>query len=384
MIWLGLGILCALAMALVWIASRRVGVHADATDSSPAIVADQLRELDRDVANGVINAVDAQAARIELQRALLRQDRARPEEPWAQPRGSRAGLLVAVLFIPFLAFGYYAQFGAPGMARVAVADQAAARAEQNQVIALAAQLKERLETDPGGGPSEGWMLLGQTYARLGWYAEAADAYRVVTARPDPGAAVYTMLAEVLVARENGIVTPAVSDAISAAQAIDPSSPAVTYYRALELQQSGRSAAAHDLLLERLRAADGYYPWMETLTAQANRIAERLGRPALTMADFAPVVAAPGPSVADVAAAQDLSPEDRAAFIQSMVTRLADRLEEAPDDLDGWMRLGRAYTVLGNTEDARDAYSKAEVLSRDLPTGDARRAAILQSLEQIGD
>jgi len=47
----------------------------------------------------------------------------------------------------------------------------------------------------------------------------------------------------------------------------------------------------------------------------------------------------------------------------MVQRLADRLQENPDDLSGWQRLARAYEVLGETEKAKDAHARVEALAK---------------------
>ena len=63
----------------------------------------------------------------------------------------------------------------------------------------------------------------------------------------------------------------------------------------------------------------------------------------------------------------------------MVQQLADRLKETPDDLQGWLRLGRSYTVLERHADARDALAKAAALAPDdanvlLLQGRAIRAA----------
>jgi cytochrome c-type biogenesis protein CcmH len=58
------------------------------------------------------------------------------------------------------------------------------------------------------------------------------------------------------------------------------------------------------------------------------------------------------------AAQEMSPEDRQAMIRTMVQRLADRLEENPNDKQGWTRLARAYDVLGEKEKAKKARERA--------------------------
>jgi cytochrome c-type biogenesis protein CcmH len=51
-------------------------------------------------------------------------------------------------------------------------------------------------------------------------------------------------------------------------------------------------------------------------------------------------------------------EPTAAQIEAMVGRLAAKLRENPDDVDGWKLLGRSYTVLGKFPQAVDAYAKA--------------------------
>ena len=54
------------------------------------------------------------------------------------------------------------------------------------------------------------------------------------------------------------------------------------------------------------------------------------------------------------------------MINAMVERLAARLETQPDDIDGWVRLGRSYMVLNQPEKARDAYARALKLKPDDP------------------
>src|SRR5205823_3340738 len=60
----------------------------------------------------------------------------------------------------------------------------------------------------------------------------------------------------------------------------------------------------------------------------------------------------------------ISPEQRHAMIKGMVGKLAARLEQQPDDVEGWARLGRSYMVLGEPQKARDAYEHAVKLKPD--------------------
>jgi cytochrome c-type biogenesis protein CcmH len=75
-----------------------------------------------------------------------------------------------------------------------------------------------------------------------------------------------------------------------------------------------------------------------------------------------------PSQAAVAATAqataNASPEERHAMILAMVGNLAARLEQQPDDVEGWARLGRSYMVLKEPQKARDAYAHALKLKPD--------------------
>jgi cytochrome c-type biogenesis protein CcmH len=73
---------------------------------------------------------------------------------------------------------------------------------------------------------------------------------------------------------------------------------------------------------------------------------------------------PGPGAADVAAAAALSSDERNAMVRGMVDRLAQRLDSAPDDIEGWLRLVRAYGVLGDKDKAAEALKKARATFKD--------------------
>ena len=94
----------------------------------------------------------------------------------------------------------------------------------------------------------------------------------------------------------------------------------------------------------------------------------------------------GPSAADIEAAQSMTAEDRMAMIRSMVEGLAERLEASPDDLEGWLRLSRAYLVLEERDKAAAAVARAEDLVEGLPAGAPERAAVeaaRRALNQAG-
>jgi cytochrome c-type biogenesis protein CcmH len=60
----------------------------------------------------------------------------------------------------------------------------------------------------------------------------------------------------------------------------------------------------------------------------------------------------------MAAAQNMNEADRDTMIRSMVERLATRLKQNGDDVDGWLRLVRAYLVMGDRDKAKSALADA--------------------------
>ena len=67
----------------------------------------------------------------------------------------------------------------------------------------------------------------------------------------------------------------------------------------------------------------------------------------------------------MAAAKDMNAGDRDAMIRGMVERLATRLKQNGDDVDGWLRLVRAYLVMGDREKAKGAQTDArEAVAKD--------------------
>jgi cytochrome c-type biogenesis protein CcmH len=60
----------------------------------------------------------------------------------------------------------------------------------------------------------------------------------------------------------------------------------------------------------------------------------------------------------MAAAAELAPELRTDMVRGMVERLAARLQRDGSDVEGWLRLMRAYVVLGQHGEAQSAAAAA--------------------------
>lgn len=88
----------------------------------------------------------------------------------------------------------------------------------------------------------------------------------------------------------------------------------------------------------------------------------------------------GPSAAQVEQAQALSAEEQQEMIRGMVEGLAARLEQAPDDPQGWRMLGRSYLVLGEPERSAQAYAQLAAL---MPQDVEAQLEYAQALLQLG-
>ncbi len=383
MIWALLAILSLISAVLMGIPLiRRMQPVVTSQDATPAVLLDQLDEVKRDLDRGLISASEARAAEQELKRRILLEAR-KPVPSVGRAAGDgRLTLMVSVFFVPILALSYYAYMGSPGLSGIAFAERAEERQEAANIAELSTQLYERLTSDQQGGASDGWMLLGQIYSRMGRFADAAGAFEIVSERPEANSVVFSMLAEALIYADQGVVSPRAEAAIDKAFVLDAANPAATFYKAMALSQTSETEQAHNMLVTRLSDADGFYPWMESFVAEANRIGAEIGRLPLSMASFAPTVSSPGPTGEDIANAQEMTEEDRQTFIRSMVERLATRLEDEPEDLDGWMRLGNAYSVLGEKDLAVNALERAETLLVDAPKNDQRRQIVTSALADL--
>jgi len=381
--WVIAGFLTALAVAgLLLPLLRRPRPAAARGAYDLRVYRDQLAEIERDVQRGEIGAEPAATARAEVERRMLATDQQSPAETASRPATRWALGVVLVVALPVAVIGLYLFLGAPGGTSLNFAERRSTADEETQAAPALNQLAERLAARLAAAPDDrdGWLLLGRTYTELGQPSAAAGAYGQAIARGFDDAPIYAALGEALTAAAGGQVVPEARQAFATALERDPAEARANYYAGLALAQDGRMRDAVATWTTLLRQAPPGAPWRDFLARQVREAAAAIGEP--TPPEAAETAVAPpagagaaGPSQAEVDAAGQMSEADRAAFIRTMVGRLASRLEAQPDDLDGWLRLTRAYAVLGETERARAALARAEALAQALPTGAPERAAV---------
>jgi cytochrome c-type biogenesis protein CcmH len=222
---------------------------------------------------------------------------------------------------------------------------------------LSAHLKERPEDLPG------WLLLARAELRLGHYPEAVEAYRRAVDLSGRRADIVGDWGEAQVLMADGTVTPAAREAFEATSGDPATAPRSRYYLALGQLQQGDAKGALQAWVDLAGDAPADAEWLPLVRHRIAEAAATLG------VDPASLKTSSGmPSQAAVAAAAEATanspPEERRAMILAMVGKLAARLENEPDDVEGWARLGRSYMVLNQPDKAREAYAHALKLKPD--------------------
>jgi cytochrome c-type biogenesis protein CcmH len=161
----------ALALVLQPLLARGGAPGVSRREANITIYRDQLRELDTDLAAGKLAPPDHEKARAELEARLLEDVDASAEAKLPAPRRGRRAALVVGVTVPLAALAIYFAVGSPAAltGQPEHGDVTAAQIEL-MVERLAARLRENPDD------ADGWKMLGRSYAVLGRFGEAVDAY----------------------------------------------------------------------------------------------------------------------------------------------------------------------------------------------------------------
>lgn len=342
----------------------------DAGTGALEVYRDQLAEVEAERARGLVETAEAEAARVEISRRLL----ASAATPGggagaaAQMPEHRASLAVtAAVFVTLSSLGLYLAYGQPNMPSFPVAERQSGPLADAPLSQMIAKVEARLRAEPRDG--DGWAVIAPVYFKLGRYKDAANAYAHAAEIKGETVDRLAGFADATVRAADGIVTEDARLAFQKILKLAPGQPQARFWLALAREQDGQvkeALAEYKAILAAGPADASWRPGIE------QHIAEVSGRLSGTEKD-----APRGPTAQDVAAAQQLSDDQRTQMIAGMVDGLARRLERDGKDLAGWVRLVNAYAVLGRDDDARAALANA----RKQLGGDDKAMAELSALAQ---
>ncbi|HWU62457.1 MAG TPA: c-type cytochrome biogenesis protein CcmI [Ensifer sp.] len=339
-----------LAVALLAPLLRRSATAGGEHSHDVEVYRDQMSEVDRDAAAGLISAEEAEYARAEIGRRLLTSADKASKETQALAKTGRHPLAQAfiILLLPAIGIGLYLYAGSPGVPDAPLAARLANPG--TDVALLLAKAENHLIQNPDDGA--GWDLVAPIYLRNRRPGDAVNAYRQAIRIRGESAERLSGLGESIVASNQGLINSEATDAFRKALKLDPNDARSEFYLAFALEQEGRAMEALAAFQALAKSSAPDAPWQPIV---AQHIAALQKGPA----EPKPNPDAPGnPTAADVAAAQDMNAGDRQQMIQSMVAGLDEKLKANPDNFEGWMRLVRSYAMLKQPEKAGDALVRA--------------------------
>ncbi|MDX2221611.1 MAG: c-type cytochrome biogenesis protein CcmI [Rhodospirillaceae bacterium] len=382
MIWLVFGLITlAVVAAMIWPLIRGATATDDAA-AGLAVFKDQLAEVDREVSRGTLSEAEAQAARLEIQRRMLAAGKRAAVTVDTEHPGLRAGVTAAMaVAVPFAALGAYLALGSPniGGAPAAPGQSAGQVAEHGdaEMTQMVEQLAARMQAEPNN--AEGWALLARSYRQIERFPEALDAYRRTLSLTAPTAELLADAAEMMTATSGGAVTDEALETFYAALNLDREEPRARFYIGMAAAQRDDATRAIAIWRDLTASAPPDAPWLEMVRNQMFQVAQATAIMPMNVEPAHPLdrtEPAPPPqaAAADADAVPPSDPDDITApdvsalkgqfsgenlgMIQAMVGSLAGRLANDPADFEGWMMLGRSYTVLQNAAGAKDAFAKA--------------------------
>jgi cytochrome c-type biogenesis protein CcmH len=372
---------------------------------------DQLTELEKKAAAGTIDGNEADVTRADIKRRILSAGRTEKLDMARLSLSKRNLAVVAVAGIAIVgSFGLYAwnndlansitsmQLGSRNS--TSVVDQLAAATAalppgplflQNQqrgrvqgqqqatlgsVDEMIDRVVQRLKRNPKD--VEGWRVLGWSYFNTDRFEESSAAYAKAIELSPNNAELRSAYGEALVRAAAGNVTDQAKAVFERTLQLNPADSRAHFFIGLSKEQAGDKMSALNDWIAILNHGDSSEPWFADLTQRANKLGQDVGVDVSSLlhrgnAETTGGVlgslekqqsAAPDaarktePTAEDVRNAEAMAPTDRAAMIRGMVDRLAARLEETPNDVEGWIKLIRSRKILGENDAAEEAFHRA--------------------------
>ncbi|MXO89052.1 tetratricopeptide repeat protein [Alteraurantiacibacter aestuarii] len=241
--------------------------------------------------------------------------------------------------------------------------------------------------------AQAWQRLAFAYFTSNMFPEAVEAYeKAVEIAPDTSV-LWSSLGEARVMASTGDPLPEEAlQAFRRALEIDSGDPRARYFMAVEKDLAGDHQGAIGNWLALLADTPPGAPWENDLVrtieqvgtlrdievgdriVQASRTRDLLPPSAQTATAMGGI---PGPTQEQLSAASSIPPSQQQDMAESMVARLAARLEDDPSNVDGWIMLMRSYITLDRQDAARTAYRSA------LQANPAASAQLREAAETLG-
>lgn len=370
LLWISFAVLTAAVVAFLLRPLRGAGeTGVGSASADMAVYRDQLQEIESERERGLLTNEEFEGARTEIARRLIKraEDGEAAQSSASGKAPERSGGTVRALAyviggaVPVLAVGLYLAAGSPNIGDQPFLARKNTPVAQASIADVISRIEERLRAVPDDG--KGWDVIAPVYLRLGRYGDAAHAYEQATRLLGETPKRLVGFGEATLMINNGVVTDAVRTVSERILKLEPGRIEARIWLVLAKEQDGDLAGAAKAYQEILDASPKDAPWRQAVSERIDLLNKKIASndtspmPPPTAAP-AQAAAPPQPSSGEAAQVAEMAPEQREAFIARMVDGLAERLKTDGKDLDGWIRLLRAYKVLGRESDAVAALGSA--------------------------
>lgn len=323
--------------------STDVGENFDATRDHQRRL---LAEIDEDFAMGRISEHDANVAKSELAREVIKAEKEKSVLGKSASALTKWVIPAATICVALVSFGIYSVLGNPDLPANPLAKRQLIESTDVNVDAAIAQVEERLQEHPDD--LRGWMVLAPIYMRAERFDDAVIAFRKILELSPITADNEVNLAEALMLAGGGIATGEPLALLQSAADRDPEHVRSRFYLAGEATQQQQYEKAETLWKELLLLSNGDEPWVVTARQGLKVAQDALGvsgaEGGLSVENKVVVI---GPD------------HDQREMIEGMVSGLSDRLYSDGGTIDEWTRLVRSRLVLDQVTDAQQAYDAAK-------------------------
>jgi cytochrome c-type biogenesis protein CcmH len=245
-----------------------------ANEADIAVYRDQLGEIERDRARGVLPEREAEGARTEVSRRLLAAaDRdATVTAPGEQFR-RRATALAALVAVPVFALLVYGASGSPDLPDAPLQARLDRAPDQQDVAILVRRIEGHLASNPND--ARGWEVLAPIYLRLGRAHDAVNARSNILRLRGTDAARLADLGEAMVAAADGTVRADTRETFERALTLDQTNAKARFFLALAAEQDGRKTDALNAWRALAAESTAGNPDADAWRLAAARRAERL-------------------------------------------------------------------------------------------------------------
>lgn len=337
------------------------------SDADIAIYRDQLAEIERDKARGILSDEEAESAKLEISRRLLSVADKNEADPDPAPgylsEHSRIKIAgVAAGSVTVIAMASYLILGSPGLPGQPYAERAKMDPRNLPVAELIARVEARLQTNPDD--ARGWDVIAPIYLRQKAYRKAVHAYQRTLQLNGESPRRLAQYAESVLGATNGLVNEAVKSAYEKLLKLRPDYHPAKFWLAMGHEQQGQreqAIAAYTKMLADTSLPGQMRAMVRQRLTAVSGAQPPAGQPGKPKAETGQSDAGRAPELSQEArqSMAALTPEQRQQRIRQMVEGLAERLTADGGELNEWQRLVRAYMVLGDKESAAKALKGAQ-------------------------